>query len=81
VLSRSLLTTLLTTLEGFVAAAIGGIMLALLFEKAQRLQRRGAIKAEQAIEIAVDGIKTERGVGGYQGRGQLEAVTSSCGPE
>jgi NitT/TauT family transport system permease protein len=31
VLSRSLLTTLLTTLEGFVAAAVGGIALALLF--------------------------------------------------
>jgi len=31
VLSQSLLTTLLTTLEGFVAAAIGGIALGLLF--------------------------------------------------
>src|SRR5262249_41328121 len=31
VLSQSLLTTLLTTLEGFVAAAVGGIALALLF--------------------------------------------------
>lgn len=31
VLSQSLLTTLITTLEGFVAAAIGGILLALLF--------------------------------------------------
>jgi NitT/TauT family transport system permease protein len=31
VLSSSLLTTLLTTLEGFLAAAIGGIVLALLF--------------------------------------------------
>jgi len=31
VLSQSLLTTLLTTLEGFVAAAIGGIALALIF--------------------------------------------------
>ena len=31
VLSRSLLVTLLTTLEGFVAAAVGGILLALLF--------------------------------------------------
>src|SRR5262245_28106773 len=31
VLSQSLATTLLTTLEGFVAAAIGGIMLALIF--------------------------------------------------
>src|ERR1700753_4120839 len=29
VLSRSLLTTLLTTFEGFVAAAVGGIVLAL----------------------------------------------------
>ncbi len=31
VLSQSLLTTLLTTLEGFIAAAIGGIVLALIF--------------------------------------------------
>lgn len=31
VLSQSLLITLITTLEGFVAAAIGGILLALLF--------------------------------------------------
>jgi NitT/TauT family transport system permease protein len=31
VLSQSLLTTLITTLEGFVAAAIGGVLLALLF--------------------------------------------------
>jgi NitT/TauT family transport system permease protein len=31
VLSQSLLVTLLTTLEGFVAAAVGGILLALLF--------------------------------------------------
>ena len=31
VLWQSLLTTLLTTLEGFIAAAIGGILLALLF--------------------------------------------------
>jgi NitT/TauT family transport system permease protein len=31
VLSQSLATTLLTTLEGFVAAAIGGIVLALIF--------------------------------------------------
>ena len=31
VLSQSLLTTLLTTLEGFVAAAVGGIALALIF--------------------------------------------------
>src|ERR1700679_3672556 len=32
-LSLSLLTTLMTTLEGFVAAAIGGIVLALLFNQ------------------------------------------------
>jgi NitT/TauT family transport system permease protein len=38
VLSRSLLTTLLTTLEGFVAAAIGGIMLALLFNQSKWLE-------------------------------------------
>src|SRR5262249_14630417 len=31
VLWQSLLTTLLTTLEGFIAASIGGILLALLF--------------------------------------------------
>src|SRR3984957_6566816 len=31
VLSQSLLTTLLTTFEGFAAAAIGGVALALLF--------------------------------------------------
>jgi NitT/TauT family transport system permease protein len=31
VLSQSLMATLLTTLEGFVAAAVGGILLALLF--------------------------------------------------
>ena len=31
VLFRSLLTTLLTTFEGFAAAAIGGVALALLF--------------------------------------------------
>jgi NitT/TauT family transport system permease protein len=31
VLSQSLLTTLMTTLEGFVAAAVGGIALALIF--------------------------------------------------
>lgn len=35
VLSRSLLTTLLTTLEGFVAAAVGGIALALLFNQSK----------------------------------------------
>jgi NitT/TauT family transport system permease protein len=31
VLSQSLLTTLLTTFEGFIAASVGGILLALLF--------------------------------------------------
>src|ERR1700759_1580730 len=31
VLSQSLATTLLTALEGFIAAAVGGIVLALLF--------------------------------------------------
>ena len=35
VLSRSLLTTLQTTLEGFVAAAVGGIVLALLFNQSK----------------------------------------------
>ena len=38
VLSRSLLTTLLTTLEGFVAAAIGGVALALLFNLSKWLE-------------------------------------------
>jgi NitT/TauT family transport system permease protein len=38
VLSRSLLTTLLTTLEGFVAAVIGGIALALLFNQSKWLE-------------------------------------------
>jgi NitT/TauT family transport system permease protein len=38
VLSRSLLTTLLTTLEGFVAAAVGGIALALLFNQSKWLE-------------------------------------------
>jgi NitT/TauT family transport system permease protein len=38
VLSQSLLTTLLTTLEGFVAAAIGGIVLALLFNQSKWLE-------------------------------------------
>jgi NitT/TauT family transport system permease protein len=38
VLSQSLLTTLLTTLEGFVAAAIGGIGLALLFNQSKWLE-------------------------------------------
>jgi NitT/TauT family transport system permease protein len=37
-LSLSLLTTLLTTLEGFVAAAIGGIALALLFNQSKWLE-------------------------------------------
>jgi NitT/TauT family transport system permease protein len=38
VLSQSLLTTLLTTLEGFVAAAVGGIALALLFNQSKWLE-------------------------------------------
>ncbi|MBI5265158.1 MAG: ABC transporter permease [Bradyrhizobium sp.] len=38
VLSQSLLTTLLTTLEGFVAAAVGGIALALLFSQSRWLE-------------------------------------------
>jgi NitT/TauT family transport system permease protein len=38
VLSQSLATTLLTTLEGFVAAAIGGIALALLFNQSKWLE-------------------------------------------
>jgi NitT/TauT family transport system permease protein len=38
VLAQSLLTTLLTTLEGFVAAAIGGIALALLFNQSKWLE-------------------------------------------
>jgi NitT/TauT family transport system permease protein len=38
VLSQSLLTTLLTTLEGFIAAAIGGIALALLFNQSKWLE-------------------------------------------
>jgi NitT/TauT family transport system permease protein len=38
VLSRSLLTTLQTTLEGFVAAAVGGIVLALLFNQSRWLE-------------------------------------------
>jgi NitT/TauT family transport system permease protein len=38
VLSRSLLTTLLTTLEGFVAAGVGGIALALLFNQSRWLE-------------------------------------------
>jgi NitT/TauT family transport system permease protein len=38
VLSQSLLTTLVTTLEGFVAAALGGIALALLFNQSKWLE-------------------------------------------
>jgi NitT/TauT family transport system permease protein len=38
VLSQSLLTTLVTTLEGFVAAAIGGVALALLFNQSKWLE-------------------------------------------
>jgi NitT/TauT family transport system permease protein len=38
VLWRSLLTTLQTTLEGFVAAAVGGIVLALLFNQSKWLE-------------------------------------------
>jgi NitT/TauT family transport system permease protein len=38
VLSESLLTTLLTTLEGFVAASVGGIALALLFNQSKWLE-------------------------------------------
>jgi NitT/TauT family transport system permease protein len=38
VLSQSLLTTLLTTFEGFVAAAIGGVILALLFNLSKWLE-------------------------------------------
>jgi len=38
VLARSLLTTLVTTLEGFAAAAIGGVALALLFNQSKWLE-------------------------------------------
>jgi NitT/TauT family transport system permease protein len=38
VLSRSLLTTLLTTLEGFIAAGVGGVALALLFNQSRWLE-------------------------------------------
>ena len=38
VLSQSLLTTLVTTLEGFIAAAVGGIALALLFNQSRWLE-------------------------------------------
>lgn len=39
ILWRSLLTTLLTTMEGFTAAAIGGIALALLFNQSKWLEQ------------------------------------------
>lgn len=39
ILWESLLTTLLTTFEGFIAAAIGGIALALLFSQSKWLER------------------------------------------
>jgi NitT/TauT family transport system permease protein len=38
ILSQSLLTTLWTTLEGFVAAAVGGVVLALLFNQSKWLE-------------------------------------------
>jgi len=38
VLSQSLLTTLITTLEGFLAAAFGGVALALLFNQSRWLE-------------------------------------------
>ncbi len=38
ILSQSLLTTLWTTLEGFVAAALGGVVLALLFNQSKWLE-------------------------------------------
>jgi NitT/TauT family transport system permease protein len=38
VLSQSLLTTLVTTFEGFIAAAVGGIALALLFNQSKWLE-------------------------------------------
>jgi len=38
ILAQSLLTTLITTLEGFVAAALGGIALALLFNQSKWLE-------------------------------------------
>src|SRR6476660_2214800 len=38
VLSQSLVTTLVTTLEGFIAAAIGGVALALLFNQSKWLE-------------------------------------------
>jgi NitT/TauT family transport system permease protein len=39
ILWQSLLATLLTTLEGFVAAAVGGIALALLFNRSKWLEQ------------------------------------------
>ncbi|ABA03600.1 Binding-protein-dependent transport systems inner membrane component [Nitrobacter winogradskyi Nb-255] len=39
ILWRSLLTTLLTTMEGFIAAAIGGVALALLFNQSKWLEQ------------------------------------------
>ncbi|XUM24774.1 ABC transporter permease [Bradyrhizobium oligotrophicum S58] len=38
ILAQSLLTTLITTLEGFIAAALGGIALALLFNQSKWLE-------------------------------------------
>ncbi len=38
ILSQSLLTTLSTTLEGFIAAAVGGIALALMFNRSNWLE-------------------------------------------
>jgi len=38
ILSQSLATTLLTTCEGFIAAAVGGVMLALLFNQSKWLE-------------------------------------------
>jgi NitT/TauT family transport system permease protein len=38
VLSQSLVTTLVTTLEGFIAAAIGGVALALMFNQSKWLE-------------------------------------------
>jgi NitT/TauT family transport system permease protein len=38
ILSRSLLTTLLTTFEGFIAAGVGGVALALLFNQSRWLE-------------------------------------------
>ncbi|WP_316163464.1 ABC transporter permease [Bradyrhizobium sp. SZCCHNRI20481] len=38
ILAQSLLTTLVTTLEGFIAAALGGIALALLFNQSRWLE-------------------------------------------